>query len=73
MITLKQAIKLLSLDDSDIVYICKKHHQSFADHYSVREIRNKFDMKNTIVKKIYPNHFVYSGDLDWEFIIQPTR
>lgn len=69
MITLKQAIKLLDLDDDEIVYICKEHHQPFASCYSVREIRNKFDMKNTIVKKIYPNHFVYTGDLDWEFII----
>ena len=69
MITLKQAIQLLDLNDDEIIYICKKHYQSFADSYSVRDIRNKFDMKNTIVKKIYPNHFAYSADLDWEFII----
>ena len=69
MITLKQAIKLLDLKDDDFVYICKEHHQSFAPFYSVKEIRNKFDMKHTKVKKIYANHFVYSPDLDWEFII----
>ena len=69
MITLKQAIRLLDLGDDEIIYICKEHHQSFASSYSVREIRNKFDMKHTMIKKIYPNHFAYSGDLEWEFII----
>lgn len=69
MITLKQAINLLSLDDDERVFICKEHQQLFANSYSIKEIRNKFDMKNTIVKKIYPNHFRYSDDLDWEFII----
>ena len=69
MITLKQAIKLLDLTDDDAVYLCKQRHQSFATRYTIKEIRNKFDMKNTIVKKIYPNHFFYDPDLDWEFII----
>lgn len=69
MVTLKQAIRLLDLDDNEIIYICKEHHQIFASSYSIREIRNKFDMKHTIVKKIYPNHFMYSGDLCWEFIV----
>ena len=69
MITLKQAIQLLDLSDDEVIFMCKEHHQSFASSYSVKEIRNKFDMKNIMVKKIYPNHFIYSGDLDWEFII----
>ncbi len=69
MITLKQAIKLLNLQDDDFVYFCKKHCEPFAPFYSVKEIKNKFDMKKTMVKKIYPYHFICSGDLDWEFII----
>ena len=69
MITLKKAIKLLSLKDDDIIFMCKEHHQPLAKFYTIKEIRNKFDMKNTMVKKIYPNHFRYSNDLSWEFII----
>ena len=69
MITLKQAVNILSLKDSDIVYICKKHCEPFAKSYSIKEIRNKFDMKNIMVKKIYTYHFLFSEDLCWEFII----
>ena len=69
MITLKQAIKLLDLDNNDIVYLCFKHCESFAPFYTVRQIKNKFDMKKIKVKKIYPNHFIFSDGQDWEFII----
>lgn len=69
MITLKQAIKLLGLEDNDRVFLCEKHCETFADSYSIKEIRNKFDMKKIMVKRIYPNHYIFSGDLDWEFII----
>lgn len=70
MITLKQAIKLLDLHDDDIVYFCKFHCQTLAKYYSVKEIRNKFDMKRVMVKRIYPHHFWCDPDLSWEFIIQ---
>ena len=70
MITLKQAIKLLNLSDDDIIYFCHKHHERFAPSYTVKEIREKFDMKNTNVKNIYPYHFRYDNDISWEFIIK---
>jgi DNA primase catalytic subunit len=69
MVTLKQAIQLLGLKDDDAIYICRYHCETGAPYYRVKQIRNKFDMKNTIVKRIYPYHFFYSGDLDWELII----
>ena len=69
MITLKQAIKILGLDDNDFIYLCKEHCEAFAPYYTVKQIKNKFDMKNTKVKKIYPYHFRYSNELEWEFII----
>lgn len=72
MITLKQAIQLLDLKDNDAVYICRRHCETGAPFYSIRQIKNKFDMKNTMVKKIYPYHFFYNGELNWEFVIDVT-
>lgn len=70
MITLKQAINLLDLNNSDMVYICHEHYDSLAQYLTVKQIREKYDMKNTKVIKIYPYHFKYSNDLDWELIIE---
>lgn len=69
MITLKEAIKILGLKDSDAVYICSRHSETNALFISVGQIRNKFDMRNTMVKRIYPYHFIYTDSLDWELII----
>ena len=46
MITLKEALKLTTKSDSELVYIQK---QGAGSHdwmiYTVKEIKNKFDMK----------------------------
>ena len=69
MITLKQAISLLSLKDSDHVFLCKSRHEFMADSISVGEIRKKMVMKMVTVKKIYPDHFIFDNEISWEFIV----
>lgn len=64
MITLKEAIKLTRLSDDDICYIRKEGASKYdAKAMSVKEIRNKLDIKNTGVTGISPrfSEFDYRG------------
>lgn len=70
MITLKEAIRLLDLSDQDMVYLCKERFEPFAPYLTIKQIREKYDMKRTKVLKIYPYHFQYSEDHDYELIIR---
>ena len=70
MITLKQAIALLDLEDNDFVFLCKHRHEMFTDVMSVAQMRKTLDLKKVWVKKIYPDHFVFDPDVNWEFIIR---
>lgn len=73
MITLKEAIKLTKLSDDDICYIRKEGESKHdAKIMSVKEIRNKLDMKNTEVVGILPrfSEFDYCG---MEFIEEEKR
>ena len=69
MITLKQAIEVLSLYDSDEVFICKEHFDISATRMTIKEIKEKYNIEKTMIERIYPNHFKYSDSLDYEFII----
>lgn len=71
MITLSQAIKLLDLNDSDIVCLCKKRFDRDGQLISVKALREKYDMRKITVTKIYPYHFQYDPDDDtYELIIK---
>lgn len=71
MITLKQAIELLDLKDSDMVYLAKERFDWQAKYLTVKQIREKYDMKRTKVWKIYPYHHQYNSDPDdYELIIR---
>ena len=50
MISLREAITLLSLKDNDTVYICSRHCDNNATFITVKQIRNKYDMRKTMVK-----------------------
>lgn len=70
MITLKQAINLLDLSDDDMIFICREHLDSLAPKLTVKQIREKYDMKKIEIVKIYPYHYRYSDSFDWELIIK---
>lgn len=72
MITLKEAIRLLDLSDQNMVYLCTERFQMFAPYLTVKQIREKYDMQRTKVLRIYPYHFKYSEDHDYELIIRET-
>lgn len=64
MVTLKEAIKLTKLSDGDVCYLRKEGKTKYeAKVVSVKEIRNKLDMKNTEVVSILPRFsaFDYRG------------
>lgn len=69
MITLKQAIDVLGLPDDESVFLCHEHCEFNAHSTSVKEIRDKYDMRHTLIRRIYPYHFQYCDDLNWELIL----
>lgn len=70
MVTLKEAINLLDLRDQDMIYLAKERFDHFAEFMTIRKIRDKYDMKRTMVLKIYPYHFQYADDHNYELIIR---
>ena len=69
MISLKHAIDVLGLTDDDMVYVCRQHYDMFAMHLTVLQIKEQYDINRTKVVRIFPTHYKYSNQLDWEFII----
>lgn len=69
MISLYDAINVLPVNDNDVVYLCSRHGDNNALFMTIRQIKNKFDLRKLKVKKIYPNHWIHSEDNTWEIII----
>ena len=67
---LLHAIRLLDLDDSDIVHLAKRPQQDEAYATSVRQLRNRFDLRSIEVRKINPWHYRYCSEIYWEFVIE---
>lgn len=67
---LLHAIRLLNLSDNTIVHLAKRAEQSEAPMYSVKELRQRFDLRKIEVRKINPWHYRYSGSVNWEFVIE---
>lgn len=69
MITLIQAINLLSLYDHEIIHFTTRKHSTDHIATSVKTIREKLNMKNIHVQKIDPYHYRYQTSIAWEFQI----
>lgn len=60
----------MDLKDNDFVALCHKHLEFNAQCISVRDIKETYDMRRVMVKKIYTYHYLYTpGDDTIEFII----
>lgn len=64
MINLKEAIKITKITEKETFYMKKegtgKHDGKF---FTLKEIKNQYDMKNTIVTSIQPR-FSFYGDYE---------
>ena len=67
---LLNAIRMLDIDDDEVVHLVKRPQQSEAPMYSVKELRRRFDLRAIEVRKINPWHFRYAEGVNWEFIIE---
>ena len=70
MITLEMAINVLGINDDEVIYICQKHGDILTSPLKVKEVKKKYDIKNTEVIRIYPYHFLHSNSHDWDLIIK---
>ena len=69
MISLGEAIQLLSIGNSEPITFAEKHGDIFAPSLCVSEIRKRLDMKNIAVKKINTHRSPYDEEINWEFIV----
>lgn len=70
MISLKEAFKLCRVDDDEVIFLSDsiEHSVSFSVPMTGKEVRNKYDMRNTVVTAIVP-HGYYGFD-GFAFIIK---
>ena len=74
MITLKEAIKLTDIKDGELCYIRNKGSDKHDGKYLTgKNIRDKFDMKNTFVTKITPRFSFYGEYNGIEFEIIQSK
>jgi hypothetical protein len=76
MITLKQAIKVLRLPDSEWVWLLDDERKAFCQGklMSVREMKNKFDLTQVYVSYIREEYDRDTGVMDgYTFIIRERR
>lgn len=60
MITLYKACKLIQLEDSEICYLRKKDASRYdCEILTGKDIKNKYDMRDTHVVSIKPRFFEY--------------
>lgn len=71
MVTLKEAFKLTAVSDQEAVYLEEKGQKEKV--MSVRQAKEKYDLKATKVVRIYPkfNNFNYKGMKFW--IVKPSN
>ena len=67
---LLNAIRMLDIDDDEVVHLAKRPQQSEAPMYSVKELRRSFDLRAIEVRKINPWHYRYAENVNWEFVIE---
>ncbi|MCI8843255.1 MAG: hypothetical protein HFF08_03990 [Oscillospiraceae bacterium] len=71
MITLKEAFKLCRIDDREVVHFCDSVEQEKMWSWPMtgKEVREKYDMKNTIVTSILP-HFCCGEFKGFSFVLR---
>lgn len=71
MVTLKEAIKLADIQEDELVYLKQEGSSKFdRELMTLREIRNKLDMKNLKVVSIKPS-FSFDGEFQgMEFVLK---
>lgn len=73
MITLKEALKVTKISEDEILYIRKKETEKYqVEILTLKEIRNKYDMKNIIVTGIQPR-FLCGNYHGMEFEIKKKK
>ena len=70
MITLREAVNLCKIPDHEVVFLRPQGMQKYwGTPYTVKEIRNRFDMRKTMVVGIAP-HFCWCEYDGFEFEIK---
>ncbi len=74
MITLKEAFKLCRINDGEVIHLCDsvENARCWSWPMTGREVRNKYDMRNTMVTAIIPHcsDFEFNG---FTFILRRTE
>ena len=70
MVTLKEAFKLCRVDDRQVIHLCDSVEmaQMWSRPMTGKEVREKYDMKHTMVTAIFP-HFCIGEFEGFTFVI----
>lgn len=71
MLNLIQAVRLLGLNDDELINFCTSSGSWFSICTSVKRLRQRADMKAIRVYKISPHHDRFDIEVSWEFVIAP--
>ena len=73
MISIAKALKLLSLENHISIYIKDRHIASQGKLISIKQLREKIDLKNNYVYKIHTKFSLEDGDfLGFEFVVDSS-
>lgn len=76
MITLREAFNLCRVDGNEVIYLCDSIENAtmWSTPLTGKEVRDKYDMQNTMVTYIVP-HFCVGEYEGFTFVIKkmPTR
>ncbi len=70
MVTLKEAFRLCRVDDRQVIHLCDSVEQAQMWSWPMtgKEVREKYDMKHTMVTAIFP-HFCIGEFEGFTFVI----
>lgn len=72
--TLKEFINIFDISDSEILYLTDNNTDKIiyqnCPHYSVKEIRKLFDIKQIEIVKVTNKHFIYETDDTYRLTIK---
>ena len=70
MLSLIQAIKLLSIKDDEIInFSTNSHHKISNPWANVGLLRKSVDMRRIGIRKIRTDYYTYDAGINWEFVV----
>lgn len=72
--TLKEFINIFDMEDNEIIHLTDNNTNPQiyrnAPYYSIKDIRNKFDIRKIEVVKVETHHYLYETDICYRLTVK---